>query len=235
MALLKAHSAQASQARPFNMADIEAYARTMLLKARQDADQLLAAAQTEAERIIEEAHIAGLASGKKEGLIQGHAEGIKTGTSDAFESEKKQLTELLAAMQLAMQQMDEQRRDLVNRAEAEVLPLALAIANKVTRRMGTLDPRVVEANAHEAVRLVLSRHDLRIHANPDQKTLLEEIAIRLQQHWPQLTRIAVVADESIIPGGCRVVTAGGEIDADLQSQLDRIARELVPEPQSQNI
>jgi flagellar assembly protein FliH len=219
MPLIKSTSSAAAQAKPFNMGDIEAHARRMLLKARQDADQLLAAAQAEAEKIKAAAHIEGLASGKKEGLAQGKAEGLKQGKAEAFEKESKQLSELLTLMQQAMQQLNDQQQELMNRSEAEVLPLALAIAEKVTRRMGTLDPRVVEANAREAVRLVLSRHDIRIAANPG----------RLKQQWPQLERITIIEDPSITPGGCRVTTAGGEIDADLQSQLDRIARELVPE------
>lgn len=229
MPLIKSTSSAAAQAKPFNMGDIEAHARRMLLKARQDADQLLAAAQEEAEKIKANAHIEGLASGKKEGLVQGKAEGLKQGKAEAFEKESKQLSELIMLMQQSMQQLNDQQQELMNRSEAEVLPLALAIAEKVTRRMGTLDPRVVEANAREAVRLVLSRHDIRIAANPGQRVLLEEVAERLKQQWPQLERITIIEDPSITPGGCRVTTAGGEIDADLQSQLDRIARELVPE------
>jgi flagellar assembly protein FliH len=233
MPLIKSSSSAIASARPFSMADIESYARTLLLKARQDADQLLAAAQDEAELLKKTAQIEGLAAGKKEGLIQGKAEGEKVGRADAFDSEKKKLAELLTALQAMLVTLDQERESLTNRAEAEVLPLSLAIANKVTKRMGLLDPRVVEANARESVRLVLSRHDLRIHANPAQRDLMHQIATRLQQQWPQLTHIEVIEDIGITPGGCRISTAGGEIDADLQSQLDRIARELIPEPEPQ--
>lgn len=233
MPLIKSSSSAIASARPFSMADIESYARTLLLKARQDADQLLAAAQDEAEQLKQAAQIEGLAAGKKEGLIQGKAEGEKVGRAEAFEAEKKTLTDLLALLTAMLESLDQERKSLTDRAEAEVLPLALGIAHKVTKRMGQLDPRVVEANAREAVRLVLSRHDLRIHAHPDQLNLMHQIATRLQQQWTQLTHIDVVQDITISPGGCRITTAGGEIDADLQSQLDRIARELVPEVEPQ--
>lgn len=235
MPLIKSGSSAASGAKPFNLSDIEAYARRMLLKARQDADQLLAAAQEQARTIQARAHIEGLAEGKKEGLLQGKSEGLKQGKAEAFEKHSRQLTELLTLLQQAMQELNDQRQQLINRCEAEVLPLALAIAEKVTRRLGKLDPRVVEANAREAVRMVLSRHDIRIACHPEQVRLLDEVSERLRQQWPQLQRITIVADSSMTPGGCRVFTAGGQIDADLQSQLDRIARELVPEPEDNEI
>ncbi len=215
------------------MADIESYARTMLLKARQDADQLLAAAQTEADKLQAQAKIEGLAQGKKEGIAQGKVEGAKAGKAEAFDAEKQSLGDLIAMLQTAVASLEQQRRELVERAESEVLPLALTIARKVTKRMGALDPRVVEANAREAVRLVLSRHDIRLTTHPTQKRLMEEIATRLKADWPQLERVTIVEDFSISPGGCRVTTAGGEIDAELDTQLDRIARELVPEIEPQ--
>ncbi|GIW76288.1 MAG: hypothetical protein KatS3mg104_1351 [Phycisphaerae bacterium] len=230
MPVIKSGSSAASGAKPFNLSDIEAHARRILLKARQDADQLLAAAREQAQAIQARARIEGLAEGKKEGLLQGKAEGLKQGKSEAYDQYHQQLTGLVTLLHQTMRELDDQRQQLINRCEAEVLPLALAIAEKVTRRLGKLDPRVVEANAREAVRMVLSRHDIRIVCHPEQVALLNEVSERLQKHWPQLQHITITADPSITPGGCRVLTAGGEIDADLQSQLDRIARELVPEP-----
>lgn len=212
------------------MADIESYARQMLLKARQDADQLLAAAQDEAERIKQSARADGLALGKKEGVAQGKAEGAALGKKEAFEAEKKRVGDLSSALQAALTALDEQRRDLIEKAESEVLPLALSIARKVTKRMGQLDPRVVEANAREAARLVLSRHEIRIAVHPSQKQTMDDVAVRLKQQWPQFTTIQITESESITPGGCRITTAGGEIDAELETQLDRIAMELVPTP-----
>jgi flagellar assembly protein FliH len=215
------------------MADIEGYARKMLLQARQQADQLLAAAQAEAAAMKTQAHAdglaEGLAAGKREGLAQGKAEGQTAGKTAAFEAEKAKMAELLATIASLAQAFDEQRHAMVEEAEAEVLPLALAIARKVTKRMGTLDPCVVEANAREAVRLLASKHEARIVLHPSQRQLMMDVVAKLKIQWPQLQHVSLVDDESVTPGGCRVHTAGGEIDAELDSQLDRLARELVPD------
>jgi len=40
--------------------------------------------------------------------------------------------------------------------------------------------------------------------------------------------VAIVDDDSLAPGGCRIATAGGLIDADLDEQINRIAADLLP-------
>jgi len=44
----------------------------------------------------------------------------------------------------------------------------------------------------------------------------------LKMGWSNLGEVEIISDASITPGGCRVLAGHGEIDADLQSQLDRI-------------
>jgi flagellar biosynthesis/type III secretory pathway protein FliH len=51
---------------------------------------------------------------------------------------------------------------------------------------------------------------------------------RIGAQWPNLKHVELIADGTLVPGGCRVYTGGGVIDADLELQLERIARELVP-------
>jgi flagellar biosynthesis/type III secretory pathway protein FliH len=37
----------------------------------------------------------------------------------------------------------------------------------------------------------------------------------------------VVEDDSISPGGCRIITLEGEVDADIKTQLEEIERQLL--------
>ena len=60
---------------PFSMKDIEHAARQMLLRARAQADQLLAAAQAEGETMKQAMYAQGLADGLKQGQAQGQEEG----------------------------------------------------------------------------------------------------------------------------------------------------------------
>jgi len=163
------------------MADIEAHARAILLKAQRQAEALLVEAQSASEVLKAEAYAQGLAEGKKHGLEQGRAEGAKVGEKKAFDSETTKLTSLVTTLQEMTLVFDTRRQELIDRADAEVLPLALAITRKVTRRLGALDPRVVEANLKEAVRLVVSKHNVLVAVHPSQLELIEQTSVTLKK------------------------------------------------------
>jgi flagellar biosynthesis/type III secretory pathway protein FliH len=42
--------------------------------------------------------------------------------------------------------------------------------------------------------------------------------------------VQLIEDASLSPGGCRVFSESGAVDADLETQLDRICVELLPAP-----
>src|SRR5690349_9661927 len=83
---------------PFSMADVEHAAKSVLLRARQQADELLAVAQTEGEKLKVEAIAQGHAGGYREGLTQGLAEGRNTGRQEAMSEYKAELAQALTAL-----------------------------------------------------------------------------------------------------------------------------------------
>jgi flagellar assembly protein FliH len=118
-------------------------------------------------------------------------------------------------------------------ALSEVVELAVAVARRVTKRQGEIDPRVLEANLVEAMKLVVHAADVRIAVHPEQKAALLETLPRLKMQWPDLQHVELIEDANLSKGGCRVLTRNGEIDADLAGQLDRVVRELLPEAEGQ--
>jgi flagellar biosynthesis/type III secretory pathway protein FliH len=45
-------------------------------------------------------------------------------------------------------------------------------------------------------------------------------------NWPAVKHIHLVEDESVGLGGCRIVTRHGEIDAQIEHQLDRVIADV---------
>jgi flagellar assembly protein FliH len=111
---------------------------------------------------------------------------------------------------------------------ADVLELALLLARKVTHRLAA-DPAVASANVAEAVRLVSNTSSVRVAVHPRDRQTVEESLPQLKLQLPKLGQVEIVEDDTLAPGGCRIFTAGGQIDADLDAQLNRIAADLVPD------
>lgn len=229
MGLIKSSDAPPSLV-PFSMADIERQAKLILLRARQQADQLLAAAQAEADVLKRDAAVTGRAEGRQQGLVQGLEEGKKAGHQQALNEFRAQFQQALQSLTEAMLQIEEHRADLAASALVEVVQLALAVARRVAKRQGTIDPAVLTANLQEAMKLVVAKIGVRIAIHPSQRKTLDAALPQLQLQWPSLAHVRVIEDEALLPGGCRVLSENGQIDAALDTQLDRIAAELLPDP-----
>lgn len=230
MGLIKADAAPAAKACAFSMADIEQAARNILLRARAKADQVLSEAQVLGEELKRKAHETGLASGYNEGIDRGVEEGGKLGHQQALEEHRARLTETVGMLNAATGELNARREALEVDLLHDVVALAVKIAERVTKRQGVIDPNVLSANVGEALRLVTGAHDVRIAIHPTQREVLDDAMPRLRLQFPTLGHVEIVADASVAPGGCRVYTRQGLIDADLDAQLRRIASELLPTP-----
>ena len=229
MAVIKAEHAPTQSVTPFSMADIERHAKSIVVAARVRDERLILAAQEEAEDLKRAAHAQALVEGKKEGIARGIEEDRNMGREQSLNEQRQQLASVLAALTDAVQQLEASRVELESEARTAVVRLAIAIADRVTKRMGRLDATVAEANVDEALRLVVHSADVRIAVHPSQKATLTELLPRLQAKWPNLKHVDLIADGTLTPGGCRLFSAGGgQIDADLDLQLERIAKELLP-------
>ena len=229
MAVIKAEQAPATVS-TFSMADIEKQAKLVLLGAKVRAERLLVAAQEEAEQIKREAHAQALVEGRKAGIAEGLELGRQQGRNEALAAQRNDLTQLVGAMTQAVSELDAARLALEAESKTAVIRLAIAIAERVTKRLGVLDHEVAVANVDEALRLVVHSADVRIAVHPTQKATLADVLPRIQAKWPALKHVELVEDAAITPGGCRIYSGGGEVDADLELQLARIAEELVPAP-----
>ena len=218
-------------ATPFSLADIERSAKMILLRAQHRAEQLLAAAQAEAEQLKEQARVQGFAQGVREGTAQGTEQGRLAGQQLALNEHRERLQHALAAVTKAATALETSRGDLEATALAEVVKLSIAIARRVTKRQGLIDPEVLTANLTEAMKLVVHSTDIRIAIHPSQRTTLDAALPQLRIQWPSLAHVRLIEDPALEPGGCRVFTEHGQIDADLAGQLDRIAAELLPIPE----
>lgn len=227
MGLIKSNLAPAAL-QTFSMKDVEEAAKMILLRARREAEGIVAAARAEAEQLRLQAGVDGHREGLKAGLDEGLRQGLEAGQQQALEEHREQLTATVTALAGAASEIDTHRLALEADVLREVVQLAAAIARRVTRRQGVIDEEVLVANLADALRLVVQAADVRIAIHPGQRDALEQALPQLRIEWPALKHVEIVTDTDLAPGGCRVFTRHGQVNADLDEQLDRIIDELLP-------
>lgn len=224
MPLIKNVNAPQSVVR-FTLRDFEAEACEALERARQEAASVIAEAHARAQEIESAARD----HGKADGWRQGYNEGRDLGRAEALEQHAQEIRDLLAAFNNATRALQNFRGQVEHAAVGDAIELAVAIAERIAKRRGIIDPGMLLNNVQAALNLVGRSGVARVAIHPSQGATLTEILPQLQSEWPSIEHADIVEDESVAPGGCRVFTGQGHIDADLQAQLDRIALKLLPE------
>jgi flagellar assembly protein FliH len=228
MGLIKSNDVPLSLA-AFSMKDIEAQAATVLARAKEKADGMIAQARTEAANIKRVAQIKALAEGLKQGKAQGLEEGKKTGHATALVEHSAAMTELVKTLSRAIGELEEHRDQLLTQGLREVVELACSVARRITKRQGLLEPEVLLENLKEAMSHAVHAADIRLAVHPSQLKTLQAELPNLRIAWPRLKHVELVEDSTISPGGAKIYTLHGEVNGDLEAQLDRMVAELMPD------
>lgn len=122
----------------------------------------------------------------------------------------------------AVKQLADVRPRLCKEAEADLLRLALAIAQRILHRELNVDPTAL----HALVRLSLDRlgrqEQIRVRVHPSLADSIRAILSKVSSRT-----IDVTPDSALEPGGLVFETARGLLDASVHSQLDEIERGLI--------
>lgn len=228
-AVIKADAVKRGEARgltPFALTDIMEEARATLANARATAVKLMADARTAAVDIRAKAALEGVEEGRARGLTEGRDAGHK----EAFEAARAefagQQARLVSSFTQAVEGIDRSRAAWEAAARQDLIELAVAIARRVVGPVGRRDREVILRNLEEVVRLTGVRSEVSLLVHPLDAEASRQFAGEVERRGRQWQHVRIIEDESVSPGGCRVQWGSGGIDAELETQLDRIAAEL---------
>lgn len=229
MPLLKANIAQQTRQSciVMDLSDLEHEATQIVSKARAEADRLLTearqTAQREAAQIREDARTAG----HTEGLQAGLAEGQKSGHDAAVATTTTLLNDLTARWSQALEILHQHMPAHAADARTDLVRLALAIAARVTHQEALKNKHVAEAVVADALALAANSRTVTLHVNPDEEATLAAYLPALLEKLRTTASVALVPDPEVTSGGVITHFGHGQIDARLETQLTRIADELL--------
>jgi flagellar assembly protein FliH len=170
------------------------------------AADLLARAEAEAEALREAAR----------------AEGYEAGRAEALAA----LAPASEALQQAVGAMTAEAAECADRLEAHAVDLAIQLAEKVLAGTLAVQPeRVVEA-VRGALRGILERERITILVNPDDLDIVRDSIADVLGSLGGVEHCEVQAERRVGRGGAVVRTPEGDIDARLETKLQR-AREVI--------
>ena len=228
MPLIKLQAGEDITTQDPTLESVEARAAKIVEQARVDASRILAAAveeaKSQAHEILEIARKEGHEAGRSEGYAAGEEIGRKeaeAGMRQQFETLHESWTKLL----------DEwSRLESERRAETsnQALKMAIKLGERVVHRQIEIDPMVVVDQVRLALDMAQAPSDLEIVVAEVDRRRVHHALPGLLERFDTVGYVSIKACGEMKPGGCRLQMRGGEIDARLETQLERLSAAILP-------
>ncbi|MEE2906308.1 MAG: FliH/SctL family protein [Planctomycetota bacterium] len=207
---------------------VESSASVIIERARQDASRIIALALEEARSgardIQETARQQGYEQGHQEGVNQGHAEG-QAAAQEAMQQQLKTLHNNWSKLLVTWEQTESKRLDQAARLALE---MAMSLGACIVHRQVAQNPEIVVEQLRRALELAQSPSDLEILVAESDRPRVHQALPGLLERFENTGFVSIRACADMAPGGCRLMMRGGEVDASLEVQLQRLTEAIMP-------
>ncbi len=164
----------------------------------------------------------GRAEGHEEGLQTGVAEGREQGEKQGYEETRKDIDTKLDCLEHLMGELLLPIRRHEDEVETALVNLTTVLARAVVFRELSLDSSQIKSVVRRALAALPSTaENLRIHIHPDDETFVREVTARLD------SSASIIADDTILPGGCTVQTRHSLVDFTVEKRFQRAVQSML--------
>ncbi|MCL2479325.1 MAG: flagellar assembly protein FliH [Treponema sp.] len=197
-------------------------AQVSKLKAQDEADGIIAGANTKAKQIETDTR----AAFEKE-LQEAEEKGRETGREAGFAEGKAEVERLIHRCQTILERANDKRVDILSETEQEIVDLVLLISRKVIKVISENQKNIIVPNVIQALRKVKDRGAITIRVNLADLKLTTEHTKDFIKLVEGAKSIQIAEDSTIDQGGCIIETDFGEIDARISSQLKELESRIL--------
>lgn len=157
---------------------------------------------------------------------EGYEKGFAQGEKDGYELGEQKGQKVLENIEGLLDEMGRLRKDIVRQGEREILDIIFAIAEKITHVQIGLNDKTVRDTILSAIDYVNEKSTVTLRINPEDFNFVEQLRPEIFEQFRTLKSIMVHADAAIERGGCFLETPGGDIDARIETQLEKITQSM---------
>ncbi|MBI9074730.1 MAG: hypothetical protein JEZ02_04890 [Desulfatibacillum sp.] len=158
---------------------------------------------------------------------EAYEQGFKQGEKDGQEIGSMKLVKILERIEQICEDLDSYHEKFVHLHEKELLSLIAAIAGKVLKVQVDMDPEAVKKSVMEALASASDWQEVTIRVDPTDFEFMDDMRPEFFEKVNTLRSINIVPDSSVEKGGCIISADFGEVDARIQSRLDKVAQAMM--------
>lgn len=207
-----------------------ANAESLMASARAEAEALKKAAQIEAEtlkRSITSEIESSRQRAEKEGYSLGEERGIAAGEKAGLQEIRLEWQNLMQEAETLVTELQTSRLGILKASEEEMVRLVIAMARKVIKAECQSNPEVILLNIDAALNKISAVDKIVLRINLKDKAMAESHKAEFVNRLAGISELALVEDNSLTPGGVRIETGVGSIDASIETQAEELERALL--------
>jgi flagellar assembly protein FliH len=185
-------------------------AENIIKKAQKKADEIIDSAENEKEKTIRIAHDTAF------------EKGYEVGRKKAID----QFSEIISRADSMLKDTLKVKKELLLKAENQVIKLALAVASKVIRYETSINSNIVVKAVRDSLKAVNSREKVKICVNPGDMPGIEKYFDEFAHIIKSTENLSISKDSSISKGGFIIETSSGNLDGQIETALLIIEEEL---------
>jgi flagellar assembly protein FliH len=171
----------------------------------------------EAEDILQEAH-------KRAAQIEQEAyeKGFSQGEKDGLELGEKKALKVIEGLENLLVEMGNLKQEIIREYEKEILGLIFAISEKIIHHQLEAHQEALKKTVFNAIYFAAEKNNMVLRVNPEDFEYVEKFRPEIFTRFNELRSIVMTSDASITRGGCLLETQYGDIDARIETQLEKI-------------
>ena len=153
---------------------------------------------------------------------EAYEKGFVQGEKDGFELGEKKALKIIENIEKLFNETDRLRHDILKQHEKEILDLIFAVAEKIVHYEVRSKDSVIKNAIFDALELAVEKSNVVFNINPEDYEYVEKLRPELFNQNKGLKSIVVTSDPAVTRGGCYLETPYGNIDATIESKLEKI-------------
>ena len=202
----------------FNIEDMQSRAREYLIEIQSQATELLERSKQEAIQIKRQAH--------QEGLQAAQQEIAKKIEESAAKLSDQKCRTAIESCERAVAEISEATSGWLSQWRNQTVAIAAKMAEKLVRSQMQDRSELLRVWMEEAIVALRDERELRVLVNPEDFAVAGRFLQTLSRTVPHAGNVEVVPDPQIQLGGCIVRSKNGQIDQQLETQLQRLVQQL---------
>lgn len=198
---------------------VDSYSRSIIDNAKSESRSLIEKAKLESEKL------------KKQGYKAGHDKGYSDGFKEGKDMAMKQAQDMIKDARGAALEAHRVSREYIDGRKEEIVNLALNIAEKIIGYKCSRSDEVITKIITDSINSCVAKKQLIIRVNPMDYASVDCRRDEISKIAGEKVILNLIRDSSIKMGGCRLESESSFVDADIDSQLERIREALL----SQNV